>query len=161
MSRVWPVVLTPANGAFFVLVSTKARERIERFLRSDPGLFEAGGILLGLRRDPHIEVTDATLPSANDIRRHYGFVRRCAKHQASATAAWRRSDHLVDYVGEWHTHPETRPTPSRTDRIELLRRGTEHKSEALLELIVGTEAVWAGIAAHEKYEPLRTIKRTG
>ncbi|TFZ62066.1 hypothetical protein E4631_25605 [Hymenobacter sp. UV11] len=44
------------------------------------------------------------------------------------------------YIGEWHTHPESHPTPSSTD-IEMIRRQYQNKgrnTDFLLLVIQGT-----------------------
>lgn len=71
--------------------------------------------------------------------------------------AWRNSGHVKDYVDEWHTHPGARPMPSKTERTEILRRSTEHRDEPLLELIVGSRSVYAGMALRREYCPLVTV----
>jgi integrative and conjugative element protein (TIGR02256 family) len=117
---------------------------------------EAGGVLLGLRRDPHIEVVSATLPSEGDERRRYRFCRASKGHQRAASRAWKDSGKLIDYVGEWHTHPEDWPSPSRLDRIELLRRAQEHR-DSLVELIVGWRETFGAIADDGRYLRLKWI----
>lgn len=154
MPRLWPTVLTPPDRAQYVLIAPAVRERLEDFLRTDAGTLEAGGILLGFRRDPHLELLDATLPSPRDVRRRYHFVRRCRSHQTAATQAWRVSGRRVDYLGEWHTHPQAHPLPSLIDRSELIRRSIEHRREPIVELIIGTEALWSGMVIAGRYVPL-------
>lgn len=157
MPRLWPVVLAPPGTALYILIAPSVRDRVESFLHSDAGLLEAGGILLGFRRDPHLEVLDATLPSEHDVRRRYQFIRRSRSHQLQATKAWRESGRTMDYLGEWHTHPESHPRPSTIDRSELLRRSIEHRRESLVELIIGTQALWSGMVVAGRYVPLITI----
>jgi integrative and conjugative element protein (TIGR02256 family) len=128
--------------------------RIESFMAADAGKCEAGGILLGLRRDPHLEIVDATLPARGDVRQSHRFIRRSRSHQLAATRAWRQSGQLVDYLGEWHSHPEPHPSPSAIDESEMLRRSREHRSEALVELIVGYEGIWVALADQPFYVPL-------
>lgn len=155
MPRVWPVALTTSSCDRFILLAGAVAARIEAFLANDPGELEAGGILLGFRRDPHIEVTEATIPSRRDLRQRHGFTRRCPSHQHAASRAWHDSSQLIDYVGEWHTHPESHPSPSGIDRTELLRRSAAHRCEPLVEIIVGWSTVWTGIADRRDYQALR------
>ena len=154
MPRLWPVALAPPDGALFVLLAPTVKDRLERFLLIDPGALEAGGVLLGFRRDPHIEVLQATLPSPYDVRGRYRFVRQSRSHQMEATSAWQASGRTVDYVGEWHTHPEAHPSPSAIDRAELIRRSIEHRREPLIELIIGTDSLWSGMVIAGRCVPL-------
>jgi integrative and conjugative element protein (TIGR02256 family) len=100
---------------------------------------EAGGTLLGYRRDPHLHVVTITEPGQRDIRNRYGFLRRDGAHQAAALALWKRTQATGYYLGEWHTHSERVPTPSSLDQREWekLMQGTIESD--LLFLIVGLE----------------------
>jgi integrative and conjugative element protein (TIGR02256 family) len=77
---------------------------------------EAGGILLGTVRGPHLEITGFTFPGLTDVRTLSRFVRQDISHQDAATNAWRASDHTVSFIGEWHTHATGKPVPSYIDR---------------------------------------------
>jgi integrative and conjugative element protein (TIGR02256 family) len=154
MPRLWPLVWAPRDRALYVLLAPSVVQRLEAFLSTDSGKLESGGILLGFRRDPHLEVLDSTSPGAKDLRRPYQFVRRCESHQTRATDDWKTSGKTIDYLGEWHTHPEASPMPSGIDRSEMIRRSNEHRSEVLVELIVGTHSIWLGIARGGRYIPL-------
>ncbi len=103
---------------------------------------EAGGILLGYRRGVHLDVVAATVPAPQDVQSHWAFVRKDASHQQVAARWWEQSGGRVDYLGEWHTHPQTQPTPSSVDMREwgLLER---RNPRPLLFLIVGTQAWFA------------------
>lgn len=65
---------------------------------------ETGGFLIGLRRDPHIEVTGLTLQGPRDLATGNSFERRCVSHRTQIHAAWQRSDHIESLVGDWHSH---------------------------------------------------------
>lgn len=157
MPRVWPTTLVAQSCDRYVLISGNVATGIDEFLAVDPGECEAGGILLGYRRDPHIEIVDATFPSNGDVRRPLAFTRQSATHQRIAKRVWRNSGQLIDYVGEWHTHPEPHPLPSRLDRDELCRRSCQHRFEALVELIIGSRSVYAALAAREEYSRLAPV----
>jgi integrative and conjugative element protein (TIGR02256 family) len=76
---------------------------------------EAGGILLGYRRGAHMHIVAATIPGPLDTRNRASFWRRDPSHQTKALVEWRRSNSTMDYLGEWHTHPEVQPSPSGVD----------------------------------------------
>src|ERR1700761_6135687 len=76
---------------------------------------EAGGILLGSYRGPHIEIVACTEPGAEDRRLPPLFDRRDRCHQQTATRNWTESDGTITFVGEWHTHPQDVPGPSLID----------------------------------------------
>lgn len=101
--------------------------------------FEAGGILLGLRRGPHLEVVAATQPMRGDKRTRTSFLRRDPEHFRIAEKIWRNSGGTIGYIGEWHTHPEPRPTPSGIDTSQW-RRILFAEQQQTVFIIVGTEA---------------------
>ena len=76
------------------------------FRQSNRTALEAGGLLLGHRRYPHLEVTQITVPASMDVRLRGLFVRQDPTHRSVATTRWRKSKRRVDVLGEWHTHPE-------------------------------------------------------
>src|SRR5262249_39625720 len=96
------------SGAL-LLIEPRVLQRIAVFKQLDPAAPEAGGILLGYRRGPHTHVIEATVPTKRDVRRRFAFFRHATYHQRVATKRWRQSGEKVDYVGEWHTHPEDDP----------------------------------------------------
>lgn len=106
---------------------------------------EAGGILLGLRRDDHLHVTGLTTPCPVDKRWRMGFQRKDSSHQVKALAAWSESGGTVDYIGEWHSHPERHPSPSSIDAREWSSICLfQHKP--MVFLIAGTRTqLWIGV----------------
>jgi integrative and conjugative element protein (TIGR02256 family) len=102
---------------------------------------EAGGILIGSYRGPHVEITDFTRPAKSDIRQPYCFVKQDPKHQRAATRAWVTSGGKDTYVGEWHTHPVGDPKPSPID-IATWRDLTDATKRAMIFAIV-TPHGWA------------------
>lgn len=62
------------------------------------------------------------------------------------------------YIGEWHTHPEKNPHPSRTDFDSIIKSFTSAQLSAplLVMVIVGIEDIYYGVyngAVFEKIEP--------
>ena len=160
MPRLWPSALVTSDGERFVLIGRHVVRRLERFLAQDKGTSEAGGVLLGFRRGAHLEVLSATLPSSQDGRTRFSFVRRGESHQRVTTRTWKRSGCLVDYLGEWHSHPQEFPTPSGIDRREMIRRSCAHREEMLLELIVGECGVYAAVVDQGRYAALKVVSVT-
>jgi integrative and conjugative element protein (TIGR02256 family) len=114
-----------------------------------PGALEAGGVLLGreLLVTGDLVVDAITTPMHGDVRTRTSFFRSAALHQHRILEAWRGSAGTCGYLGEWHTHPEARPIPSRVDRNDWSRRLVEDVVGARLSLfvIVGTQALGAWI----------------
>lgn len=105
---------------------------------------EAGGQLFARVRDDDWEIVAATGPRSRDRRGRFSF----RPHRASEQEEIFRHHELgLDYVGDWHTHPEDVPTPSSDDLssiAELVRRSTHHLPGFLL-LIVGRKPFPGGL----------------
>lgn len=99
---------------------------------------EAGGLLLGEVRGGHLNLIDATYPTAADLRSRYSFERLPQGHAELAQKTWSDSRGRVRYLGEWHSHPEDHPIPSGIDRSEWKRLAFERKDKRpFLAVIVG------------------------
>lgn len=59
-----------------VLIPSNIADQLNDFKQCDLGDMEAGGLLLGLRRGPHIEIIMVTTPLQSDIRTRTSFCRR-------------------------------------------------------------------------------------
>jgi integrative and conjugative element protein (TIGR02256 family) len=106
---------------------------------------EAGGILLGFRRDPHLHVTTATEPRESDSRARTRFDRRDASHHRAAIDAWHTSGGTMDYVGEWHTHPETSPRPSSLDLFEWRKICSRTATPMVFAICGNNGTIWMGV----------------
>lgn len=143
MSRVFDETLGkipfPATGT--LLFEPLVLKEMMKFQQVGSNDIEAGGILLGYRRGIHLQVTGLTTPQPGDARSRFSFKRRDERHQAIALERWRESGCTMDYLGEWHTHPEHAPTPSTIDSAEWEK--ILHQTNALMIFaIVGTSADW-------------------
>jgi len=99
---------------------------------------EAGGLLLGEVRGDHLNLVEATFPTADDLRARYSFERLPQGHATVAQKLWSESRGTVRYLGEWHSHPEEHPIPSGIDRSEWRRLASDRKDKrAFLAVIVG------------------------
>jgi integrative and conjugative element protein (TIGR02256 family) len=111
---------------------------------------EAGGQLFARVLAREWEIVVATGPRVKDRRRRFSF----RPHRASEQdEIFERHERGLDYVGDWHTHPEDIPTPSPDDLSsigEVVRRSTHHLPGFLL-LIIGRKpfpkGLWASFHA--------------
>lgn len=80
---------------------------------------EVGGILLGRFAGGIIyEVTEMScISSLHSTRIHYQ--RDVKKAQSIINKRWRETNGEINYLGEWHTHPNMFATPSVTDMESL------------------------------------------
>lgn len=151
------------SGAGSLGLSSAALLRMSRHIQhsSEP---EAGGILLGRRLLDSMDVLvdSVTTPFPSDIQERRAFVRNAKGHQDAVDSAWEESQGTTVYLGEWHTHPQARPEPSRTDLCDWRRKSGEDSYRlGLFFVIVGFEelAVWEIERSGD--DPTRLTKRNG
>lgn len=130
-------------------INVEVLKRMKSFTMEDPDALEAGGVLMGryIKNTPDVIVDEITVPEAEDRQSQHRFHRAHEQHQEKIERAWERSEHTCTYLGEWHTHPESNPTPSYVDRSEWRRKlMTDDFGSHLFFVIVGTEAIraWEG-----------------
>ncbi|WP_316657822.1 Mov34/MPN/PAD-1 family protein [Ralstonia condita] len=135
----------PFNEEARVLIEPSVLVTLMRYRQTSAATPESGGILLGYRRGAHLHVSTMTTPQPGDTQHRYSFQRQAHRHQKIALERWEAEHKTMDYIGEWHTHPETEPTPSSIDTREW--QNIYHtKSEPMVFLIAGTRnMVWAGV----------------
>ncbi|MGE4069825.1 MAG: Mov34/MPN/PAD-1 family protein [Lysobacterales bacterium] len=137
-----------------ILVESGVLSALEPFRQYESSSPEAGGILLGFRRGIHLHVVDLTTPQSCDTRSRMRFHRETEGHQQIALAHWSASGGYMDYLGEWHTHPERRPTPSMIDRKEW-KAIIINRTTPMLFLVLGTEGLpWLEIGACAQLKPV-------
>lgn len=121
------------------------------------GRSERGGLLLGLRRGAHLDIQEATLPGKHDRGSMFSFYRSAAGHQKHARRQWQRSGHVIDWVGEWHSHPQSVPTPSSIDLGSWQKIATDRKDQMAF-LILGYEDLWLGLQRPGRSRPARYVE---
>ncbi len=136
-----------ANGGILEFSGDSATVlRAHRQLRD--AATEAGGMLLGrlISSTADVIVDRVTRPSPHDRRSRFAFFRARRPAQAAVDHAWNESCQVINYLGEWHTHPEDHPTPSCIDRRDwnkIVSRA-HFEQDALFFAIVGrvSTRVW-------------------
>lgn len=142
-----------------VLIEGEVLKALNTYRQHKSSDAEAGGLLLGFRRGPHLHVTACTQPFPADKRTRTSFKRACAGHAEIAYKRWCESQERMDYLGEWHSHPEANASPSGIDLREW-RKLLEGRRDALLFLILGTDGHWYGVGMQSRIEPM-TMKSAG
>lgn len=73
---------------------------------------------------------------------------RSAHHQQIALEQWHVSEKKMDYLGEWHTHPEINPPPSGVDINEWVKI-TNRLTKPMAFMILGlTRTIWLGLSVN-------------
>jgi integrative and conjugative element protein (TIGR02256 family) len=126
-------------------VSEECVRALEGYRQLEHTSPESGGVLLGRIIPPEDDliVDLAAPPDQRDRRSRTYFFRRRKAAQDLVTTYWKMSNGATNYLGEWHTHPESTPTPSCIDKKSWRRttRKARYHTPVLVFLIVGTKDV--------------------
>jgi integrative and conjugative element protein (TIGR02256 family) len=97
---------------------------------------EAGGQLFAVVSPLELYLCQATGPRPNDKRARFSYLPDRLAEQFEIKEHHRRN---LQYIGDWHTHPESVPRPSSTDyrTISSCFRRSEHSLNAFLLAIIG------------------------
>lgn len=135
----------PINDRGSILIEPQVVDLVSSYCQHQTGSLESGGILLGYRRGDHLHIVEATTPQPDDKRMRFRFFRRDYNHQKVAIRQWELSGNTMDYVGEWHTHPETEPTPSSLDMTEWTKICCVRQASMVFLIAGWTDTFWLGI----------------
>ena len=128
------------NGGIVEFNKTAA-ELIYRYRQLHKSDAEAGGMLLGrlISESSDLVIDEVTEPTKFDLKGSFYFIRRRRGAQQRVNKAWLESNGTLNYLGEWHSHPEDDPTPSQVDIENWHRIGSQARFEqdSLLFAIVG------------------------
>jgi integrative and conjugative element protein (TIGR02256 family) len=135
----------PFETDALVLIEPSVLEVLGRFRQDTGAKPESGGILLGYRRGPHLHIVEATSPFSGDRQSRFAFDRAAQGHRKIALHRWRESNGFIDYLGEWHSHPEMEPRPSSID-ISGWRAILKARKNTMLFIVLGNRTNdWYGI----------------
>lgn len=137
--------LQPMTGRLHL--STQAWATITQEVRAATDGLETGGILLGHQHDDYIQITAAGDPGPNAEREPTRFLRDLGHAQRLADSAWETD--CSQWIGEWHTHPHSEPTPSAID-LGSYARHLDDPDLALthfVSVIIGRVADGTAVAA--------------
>ena len=98
---------------------------------------EAGGQLFVTLQEQTITVVCATGPRRSDRRLRTSYLPNRQAERREIQRFFRKGLH---YIGDWHTHPESRPVPSRTDldNFAEMVRLSRHHFGGFVMIVVGT-----------------------
>lgn len=151
-----PLVFCQPDGRRIKLTAPVVAQLL-RYAQHQPADKEAGGVLIGryLCDSDDIVVDQVTEPMPGDKRGRYFFHRAQKAHQQVIEQAWQTSQGTRTYLGEWHTHPEARPTPSGVDTSDWRRKLRQDQYfDRLFFIIVGTQQVRAWVGNRKESNPI-------
>lgn len=122
--------------------------------------YEAGGILLGYVYKNHSEIIRVTVPNKYDSFGPNFFIRSKRGAQPQINKTWHKSNGTVIYLGEWHTHLEINPKPTRIDKnmtINSLKK-TIMEIDFLYLIILGlNHTYWVGKQTKKELIELKKV----
>jgi integrative and conjugative element protein (TIGR02256 family) len=147
-----------------VVFTKEVVKTFESYKQINKHQHESGGILLGKVYKDFILVDSVSEPSSEDKSGRFYFFRNVEKAQRIIEDAWNNSQGERIYLGEWHTHPETNPTPSTDDRklLNNLFKDTRMEIDFLLMTIIGQNDNYVGVQRKGKkiFESLPRVTST-
>lgn len=124
-----------------VFFSKDVLDEFEKVQKNALASDENGGIILGLIDGDALYVKTVTLAGDKDKRTRYTFLRQDEKHLNVWTSINNETKGRVGYLGEWHSHPEKNPNPSKIDREEW-EKIKRKLGKPLLFIIIGAETMY-------------------
>lgn len=133
MSLLWAL----GQGGGTLTISAEALGTMLSFQQVSRGDKEAGGQLFAKFIGADVHILEATAPSQLDARGRFSFRPSRLLQRRQITESYARGLH---FVGDWHTHPEVYPTPSREDiaNMQDCFRRSIHELQAFFMIILGT-----------------------
>lgn len=132
-----------------VEITDEVVNRLCQHRQTDHEAPESGGQLFARLDGRRTVVCRATGPARTDRRGRFFFTPSRIRERREIRKLFREGLH---YVGDWHTHPEDVPKPSRMDQQSMADtfQKSKHELRALLLVIVGRRSPPDGfwVAAH-------------
>lgn len=146
-----------------IKISEPVKNSFLNHVQNEEDIPESGGVLLGrlIKDSKDIIIDIITVPTLGDKQKRNSFVRGAKMHQKIIDSVWEKSNGTCNYLGEWHTHPENYPSPSRIDikdwKKHLVRN--TFSSLFLYYIIVGIKEinVWEGNRRTLKIKKLKPV----
>jgi integrative and conjugative element protein (TIGR02256 family) len=126
------------KNSFTVVIPIGAYKRILRYRQTSGS--ETGGVIVGFVAPRNRLVLQRFMPPSNRNRASRSWLERdLTDAQAFVNAAYRDTGGKLNYVGEWHTHPEGSPSPSGSDISMLgdMLRNSQLELDFLIGVILG------------------------
>ena len=118
---------------------------------------EAGGQLFAMFDQNRIQIERATGPRPSDRRSLGTFIPNRIAERREIKRLFKKGLH---YVGDWHTHPQLRPSPSSTDidSFQDMFHKSRHKLATFVMVIVGAveppEGIFVGLITKDRVDQL-------
>lgn len=140
-----------------VEVTESVMEKINQY-RQKAGS-ETGGIIMGsIINERKIRINRISQPCVI-LTSRCGCTRDAKKANGIIQREFEASNHTRVYLGEWHTHPENMPTPSRTDyqSVRDIFRNALLPYNRIIILIIGLKSEYWSCFNGKRFSKIATI----
>lgn len=141
-----------------ILIEDTVINDMHQFQQLRISLPESCGILMGERRginQQYLILKHISTPQPTDIRQPHYYRRQTDGHQEILNHYHKVSNGVIQYIGEWHTHPQKIAKPSLTDCVAWLQTCKYFSNVVLIFYIVGNERDWMGVLMNNQiFEPV-------
>lgn len=137
-------LLFRSEGYPSVLLLDEAIATLKQYSQTSDTDTEGGGQLFAKFSGEHTAIVVATPPRATDRRWRYRFIPNRISDRLEINHFHKTGLH---YVGDWHTHPQSKPIPSNED-IKSMRDcyiKSKHALHSFVLIVVGTAEYPEGI----------------
>ncbi|OJW77878.1 Mov34/MPN/PAD-1 family protein [Spirosoma sp. 48-14] len=140
-------------GKYEIAIHVQPLSILEKFTQIERNATESGGIILGKIIDGQINILKLSVPTSLDRASRTNFERHKISAQIVIDYEYYNSNGQLIYLGEWHTHPESYPTPSGQDlsMINSQFKANYLNTDFLLLLIKGTKGLYLRIVNEKSY----------
>ena len=121
-------------------IHNSALDNMKRHIQDESSMHESGGILVGyVLSETRFSITDVSIPNKSDRSGRYSFNRNKKAAQDFINNKHSESQNKKIYLGEWHTHPEDSPYPSRLDNMSIRKQFKDNviNSNVIFMVILG------------------------
>lgn len=125
-------------GGPAIILTDKVLSVMHKYRQLHPSAKEAGGQLYAKYEGVDTLILEATKPKFLDMRTRYRFRPNIMLQRFEIYYRYRKG---LQFVGDWHTHPEKYPSPSHKD-INYMNNYFHlsfRKFRAFVMVIIGTE----------------------
>jgi integrative and conjugative element protein (TIGR02256 family) len=121
-----------------IILETRLLDHVSQYRQTAPFAKEAGGQIFGKVEQRLVRLMIATGPYPGDERGRYHYRSNPDTAQEAIENNYREG---LLYLGEWHTHAEDKPRPSRSDdkAMDHLFQKSQRNTDVLVMLIVGRD----------------------
>lgn len=141
------------NSTCSLVIEEKVLNKMTKYIQAKRDVPESGGVITGKVFKDKIEVVDCSVPGKYDKQSRCNFVRSKKGAQSFITIKFKKSGGQEVYLGEWHTHPEDFPRPSRTDIVDFDKsiKVNVINSENLFMIILGLKGIYLRFYNKKKF----------